>query len=107
MASESGRPFERLSEQDQKAAVDVAVALTVLGTRVPTLRQEFTDDIVTEFAGCFRLSENVVKYAMRELGRNLFAQNWEFKVHKMGQLLTTEFRPIEASEGNGHIIIEP
>jgi hypothetical protein len=105
MASEQTRPFGQLSEEHQKAAVDIAVALTVLGTRLPTLTKVFTDAIATEFTSHYRLVPNVAKYALRELGTGLYRQNWEFAVHKHGEMLVTEFRPIEGSEGNGEIHI--
>jgi hypothetical protein len=97
------RPFEQLGEQEQKAATDVAVALTVLGTRIPTLSKVFTDAIVTEFTNCYKLTPNVGKYALRELGQNLFSQNWAFSVHKAGVMLTTEFKPVEAVATNGEM----
>ena len=106
MAREQARPFDQLGENDQKAAVDVAVALTVLGTRVPSQNKAFSDHVAQEFTRSYNLVPNVVKYAMRELGVGLFQQNWEFKVYKRGGLMTTEFRPIEANEGDGQIIIK-
>lgn len=106
MATESERPFEQLALEHQKAAVDIAVALTVLGTRIPSLSKAFSDSVATEFIGCYKLVPNVAKYAIRELGVGLYRQNWEFKVHKSGNMLTTEFRPIEGTEGDGQIIIQ-
>jgi hypothetical protein len=107
MASEQTRPFERLSVEEQKAAVDVAVALTVLGTRIPTLSKGFSDAVATEFVNSYKVVPNVAKYALRELGVSLFKENWEFTVHKTGMMITTEFKPIEGgAAGNGQIIIQ-
>jgi hypothetical protein len=107
MASEQTRPFERLSTEEQKAAVDIAVALTVLGTRIPSLNKAFTDILAAEFTSCYAVDPNVAKYALRELGASLFKENWEFTVHKTGMMITTEFKPIEGSgPGNGQIIIQ-
>lgn len=106
MAREQTRPFEQLGEEQQKAAVDIAVALTVLGTRIPTLSKAFSDSVITEFVNSYGLVPNVAKYALRELGAGLFKQNWEFTVHKTGEMLTTEFSPIDGAAGNGPIYIE-
>lgn len=104
----STRPFSQLSEQDQKAAIDVAVALTVIGTRIPSVQKALTDYVVTEFTSCHSLSANIVKYAFRELGANLFNQDWYFGVTKAGERLITQFQPLETSGGaNGQIIIQP
>jgi hypothetical protein len=108
MASEQTRPFERLNVEEQKAAVDIAVALTVLGTRIPTLTKGFSDAVATEFVNCYKVVPNVAKYALRELGVSLFKENWEFTVHKTGMMITTEFKPVEGSgPGNGQIHIRP
>lgn len=107
MEQTTPRPFEQLSIEDQKAAIDVAVALTILGTRIPTLQKTLTDFIVTEFTSCYGLPRNIVKYAFRELGTNLFRQDWGLTVTKSGNKLTTRFTPLETSGGgNGEIIIQ-
>jgi hypothetical protein len=108
MAGEQTRSFEQLSEHEQKAAMDVAVAVTVLGTRIPTLSKSFTNAVLTEFTNCYKVVPNVAKYALRELGVSLFKENWEFTVHKTGVMLTTEFKPVEGGSGpgNGQIHIE-
>lgn len=107
MEQTTPRPFEQLSDDDQKAAIDVAVALTILGTRIPTLQKPLTDFIVTEFTSCYGLPRNIVKYAFRELGANLFRQDWNLTATKAGPKLTTQFTPLETSGGgNGEMIIE-
>lgn len=104
----SNRPFSQLSDEEQKAAIDVAVALSVIAVRIPSVQKALTDYIVTEFTSCHNLSPNIAKYAFRELGANLFNQDWHFGVTKAGERVTTQFQPLETSGGtNGQIIIQP
>ena len=85
--------FEQLSEEDQKAAIDVAVATILIGLRIPSTGKPLYDWIATEFTSSRSLPANVVKYALRSLGRSLAAQNWEMVIKKDGEGLTTVFTP--------------
>ena len=83
--------FEELSRKDQEAAIDAAIAVILLGVRIPTVGKELHDYIATEFTSCHGLPRNVVKYAFRSLGQSLFKDNWTLIIQKSGKGLTTKF----------------
>lgn len=85
--------FDQLSEEDQKAAIDVAVAAIVIGLRIPSTGKPLYDWMATEFTSCRGLPANVVKYALRSLGGSLLKQNWELTITKNGEGITTVFTP--------------
>lgn len=90
--------FNQLSEEDQKAAIDVAVAAIIIGLRIPSTGKPLYDWMATEFASSRGLPPNVVKYALRSVGEGLLKQNWSLTIEKDGEGLMTKFTP-EKKEG--------
>jgi hypothetical protein len=88
---EKTRPFDQLNPEDQMAAIDVAVSTVLIGLRIPTANKPLYDFIATEFAGCRQLPANVVRYALRSLGRELFDQDWTLTIEKHGAGVVTKF----------------
>jgi hypothetical protein len=93
MAPEKTKPFEELSPEDQKAAIDVSVCAVLIGLRTPSAGKAFFDWLATEFARCRTLPPNVVKYALRSLGQELYSQDWTMTIEKRGSRVVTKFSP--------------
>lgn len=91
--------FEQLNEDDQKAAIDVAIAAIVIGVRIPSTGQPLYDWMATEFSSCRSLPPNVVKYALRSLGQTLTQQNWVLTIQKDGMGIATSFTPENQDDG--------
>jgi hypothetical protein len=53
------------------------------------------DYIASEFASSRSLPPNVVKYALRSLGRRLFEQDWTIVIEKTGKGVVTTFTPVQ------------
>jgi hypothetical protein len=85
--------FDQLSNEDQKAAIDTAVAAILIGLRIPSTGKPLYDFVASEFASSRGLPANVVKYALRSLGRSLTAQNWTLSIVKDGEGVITKFVP--------------
>jgi hypothetical protein len=84
------RAFDDLSEDDQKAAIDVAVAKVLIDARIPSTGTLHDNYIVTEFAGCRTLPPNKIKYALRSIGQSLLKSDWKMTIEKQhGRLVTT------------------
>ena|SRR5215475_13629922 len=98
MATEKVRPFDQLTPEQQKAAVDIGVTVAVLGTRIPTAGKELYDLVCEHFMKSYTLG-NEGKYALRELGKELFASNWELTVTKRGARLVTQFEKLQGDNG--------
>jgi hypothetical protein len=94
------KPFDQLSAADQKAAIDVGICVSVLGTRIPSCGKPLFDYIASEFVASHTLPANIVKYALRQIGQSLFDSNWEFTVKKLGSELITEFKRIGEHDGD-------
>ena len=92
-------PFEQLSEADQKAAVDIGVAVSVLGTRL-NCGKELYDFVATEFVRRYSIPANIAKYALREVGKSLFTNDWTFTAEKKAGGLTTSFQRSEDRDGD-------
>jgi hypothetical protein len=90
---EKSDPFNELSDQDQKAAIDVAVAAVLIGLRIPTAGKPLYDYVATEFSSSRTLPPNIVRYALRSLGRTLFKQDWTMTITKTSEEVTTHFKP--------------
>lgn len=102
----NSKPFDQLSEDDQKAATDVAVATVVIGLRIPTAGKQLYDFIATEFASCRTIPRNIAKYSLRGLGESLFEQNWTMTITKKQGKVTTFFTPEpDGQESNDSTII--
>jgi DNA-binding transcriptional regulator WhiA len=95
------KPFEELSETDQKTAIDIAVAASLIVTRLPAISELVFDAISREFAAFYDLRANIAKYSLRSLGRTLFETQWECTITKDAQHnLITEFRQGDAIPGD-------
>jgi hypothetical protein len=103
---EKTRPFDQLSPEDQRAAIDVAVSTVLIGLRIPSVDKPLYDFIATEFANSRQLPANVVRYALRSLGRELFDQNWTLTIEKHGDGVTTKFTPIQINGADGQSVIQ-
>lgn len=95
MSSES--PFYELDEIEQRACLDLAVAVAIIETRA-TLSPDLIKELVEQFASKRALPLNSVRYSLKHVGTSLFRQDWEFSCSKHGAAITTEFRPLS---GNG------
>src|SRR4029077_1616812 len=91
--SDASHPFNQLNKEDQKAAIDVAVAAILIGLRISSTGKPLYDWMANEFASCRGLPANVVKYALRSLGRSLLKQNWSLTIEKDGEGIMTKFTP--------------
>ena len=100
------KAFDQLNGQNQMAAIDAAVATILLGIRIPSTGKPLYDWMATEFASCYSLSPNVVKYALRDLGEELYAQDWTLTIEKRGAGLSTKFSHPDTNNGEGTIIVE-
>jgi hypothetical protein len=100
-------PFEQLGAEDQKAAIDVGVCVTVLGTRVPSCGKPLFDFVATEFVSSYKLPPNMGKYALRQMGRSLFDSDWTFTVEKKGDALVTRFERTGSNDGNAPLQTSP
>jgi hypothetical protein len=99
---EKTRPFDQLNPEDQMAAIDVAVSTVLIGLRIPSANKPLYDFIATEFASCRQLPANVVRYALRSLGRELFDQDWTLTIEKREGRVVTKFStqtPILGADG--------
>jgi hypothetical protein len=99
-------PSEQLNEEDQMAAIDVAIAAVLIGLRIPSAGKPLYDFLGSEFASSRGLPPNVVRYALRHLGQGLFAQDWTLVIEKRGAAVITKFSHPETSNGEGTIIVE-
>jgi hypothetical protein len=98
--NEKPKPFEQLNDEDRMAAIDVAIAAVLIGLRIPSTGKPLYDWIATEFSSCRSLPPNVVKYALRSLGQELYGQDWTMTIEKRGGGLVTKFVP-QGAGGNG------
>lgn len=95
-------PFEELSEQDQKIAIELAAIGSLLVTRLPMLSNEVFDVLTTEFAATYNIPANLAKYAMRSISKELFKTSWDFTIKKnLESEIHTEFVPGASIENNG------
>ena len=94
------KPFDELSEADQKAAIDIGICVSVLGARIPSCGRPLFDYIATEFVSCYSLPPNIAKYALRQIGQSLFNTEWTFTVEKTSDGLVTTFTPVEQNNGD-------
>lgn len=86
-------PFNELGPEDQKAAIDIAIAAILIGLRIQSTGKPLYDWIASEFASSRTLPPNVVRYALRHLGRALAHEDWALVIEKKGEALTTKFTP--------------
>jgi hypothetical protein len=100
MPNNNAKPFDQLSETDQRVAIDIACAMSVLVTRLPQLK--VGDAVMTEFAHQFELPSNLAKYALRQVGQTLFKTTWEFGVSKEEDgTVSTYFKQGETVDQDG------
>jgi hypothetical protein len=102
VAGSETRAFDRLEEQQQRCCIDVAVAVAVIGSRVPAFGKEAFDKIVSAFATSAGVEPNISRYALRDVTDELFYTSWEFHVTKEGPAVATQFmKRKEPVGGNG------
>lgn len=104
MSRESLKPFEELSVDQQKVAIDLVVACSLIVTRLPTISQEVFKAIEAEFAAQYDAPANIARYAMRSLGNTMFETEWTCTVTKGDDnVLATHFKqePESLPGGNG------
>lgn len=97
-------PFNQLSDEDQAAAIDVAISAVLIGLRMPSAGKPLYDYIATEFAASRGLPANIVRYALRNLGRDLYDQDWTMTITKTGPAMKTHFTPDKPFQSDGEII---
>jgi hypothetical protein len=103
---ENLRPFDELSGDDQKTAVDVAVALIAIGIRIPSTTKAMYDYVASEFARSQTLPSNKVRYALRDLAKTLSTENWTWEISKKEMTIVTKFTPERPSK-NGQALQKP
>lgn len=86
-------PFNQLNADDQKCAIDVAIAAVLIGVRIPATGKPLYDYIATEFSASRTIPSNLAKYALRSLGRSLTHQDWTLQIEKEGEEIVTSFTP--------------
>lgn len=104
MNRENLKPFEQLSVDQQKVAIDLVAACSVIVTRLPSISQEVFKAIETEFAAQYDAPANIARYAMRSLGQTLFQTEWTWTATKGDDnVLATYFtqEPESLPGGNG------
>lgn len=87
------KPFDRLSPDQQKVAIDLAVACSLIVTRLPSISQAVFQLVEADFAAQYDVSTGIGKYALRECGRTLFETAWSCTVTKdSNNLVATHFK---------------
>jgi hypothetical protein len=95
-------PFEQLSPEDQKTAIDLTVAVSLLVTRLPALSELVFNTIIEEFSVQYDLPKNTARYALRSLGRTLFATSWTCTITKdFEDNIATHFKQESGPVGDG------
>lgn len=84
-------PFSQLSSADQKDAIDIGVALTLLGSRLPSTGKPLFDYVATEFVSCYRLPHNLGRHVLRDVGHALIGGDWTLTIVKKGDEIVTSF----------------
>ena len=98
------KPFERLNADQQKVAIDLAVACSLIVTRLPTISQSIFALVEHDFAAQYDVASNIAKYALRDCGRTLFQTAWSCTVTKdIDNYVMTHFKqePESLPAGNG------
>ena len=91
--SDDVKPFDRLSVDQQKVAIDLAVAASLIVTRLPSIGQEVFRLIERDYAAQYDVPANVAKYALRACGQTLFQTPWACTVTKdLENNVATRFR---------------
>ena len=103
MATEKTQPFDELSEEMQKACVDVGVLATAMGVRLPSIGQAGFDYVCEQFLKSYVLP-NSAKYALRHVAAELWNSDWEFTITKKGNRLVTKYDRLQG--GNGELKVE-
>jgi hypothetical protein len=75
-------PFAELSVTDQKTAIDIGVAASLIVTRLPGISELVFDAISREFAAQYDIRPNIAKHSLRSVGKTLFQTQWSFEVTK-------------------------
>jgi hypothetical protein len=102
VAGSDTKPFDRLDEQQQRCCIDIAVAVAVIGSRVPAFGKDAFNEIVSAFATSSGVDPNICRYALRDVTDELFYTSWEFHVTKSGHSVATQFiKRKEPVPGNG------
>lgn len=98
MATEKPKPFDQLTNEQQKAAIDIGVTAAVLGHRIPSVGKELYDLVCEHFLQSYTLG-NEGKYALRHVGAELLVSNWQFTVTKRGTRMVTKFEKLQGDNG--------
>ena len=86
--------FGQLSESDQKVAIDLTVACSLLVSRLPHMSGNIFDAVMSEFSHQYEVPNNVAKYSLRALGKELFHSSWQYKITKCDDnTIATHFTP--------------
>jgi hypothetical protein len=93
--------FEELNQADRQRAIDCAIAVAILSTRIPAAGKPLYDWLAAEFATTYNLPKNAVRSVLRDIGQQLYKTDWGFSVTKKEEKLITLFVPVESSGGDG------
>jgi hypothetical protein len=75
-------PFAELSVTDQKTAIDIGVAASLIVTRLPGISELVFDAISREFAAQYDIRPNIAKHSLRSVGKTLFQSQWTCTITK-------------------------
>jgi len=96
------KPFDLLSEEQQRCCVDIAIGIAIIAARVPTFGRDLFRDIAKQWAACAELDQNRCRYALSGVSATLYDSSWEFHVRKEGASMVCQFIKIEEpGGGNG------
>ena len=103
VSKENLKPFEQLSVDQQKVAIDLVVACSLIVTRLPSINVEAFKAIERDFAAKYDVPANVARYALRSLGQTLFQSAWNCMITKDTESnIATHFQQgSESPGGNG------
>lgn len=91
MATEEQSPFWELSQDDQKAVMDVAALILTLTTRIPGATTALYRLVTVEFIKAFAVP-NKAKYAMQQVDMGLRQSDWQFTITKNGDRIITSYQ---------------
>jgi hypothetical protein len=91
--------LDELGSNDQKLAIDVAVAASLLVARLPNMSEVFFDALVSEYSHQQNLPKATSRANMRAIGMKLFKTDWELVITKEGAEIRSVFTPKPVSAG--------
>ena len=101
------KPFDKLSDEQKKMAIDIAIGMSIISARVPSFNADIFKLIANAWSIDSGVDPNVCRYALSGVSSTLYNTSWEFHVIKEGAEahLTSQFiKRKEAGGGNGDAV---